>query len=135
MSDDKEMREDFEYAALGLIFTKLTLNASQDWRYANRETHLAWQFWQAATASKQVEIDALRAALEASEKRVAELEAPRWISVDNKLPEVGTLTLCRISLKSRPHDAQTMVVRYFDNIESTLVTHWMPLPAPPKENG
>ena len=73
-------------------------------------------------------------------KRVAEQNnRSRWISVKERLPDVGeeVLCACRAGIVE--------VLKYFNGINgpwykdsrhvymSGFVTHWMPLPAPPKE--
>ena len=68
------------------------------------------------------------------EKRIAELEAAqRWVSVGERLPEVGQWVLVRI-------DAETLVFEFMGrgwrNEDEYIfavsdVTHWMPLPPPP----
>ena len=61
------------------------------------------------------------------------MKAPRWISVKDRLPEIGTLALVFGSA-----GAMT-VARYIAWAEWVVpgmfsaITHWMPLPAPPKE--
>ena len=61
------------------------------------------------------------------------MTAPRWISVKDRLPEIGTLALVFGSA-----GAMT-VARYIAGAEWVVpgmfsaITHWMPLPAPPKE--
>ena len=80
-------------------------------------------------------IKELYAQLDAANKRIAELEAAQqwWISVDERLPEVGQWVLVLI-------DAETLVFqfmggswRYEDKyiFDVSDVTHWMPLPPPP----
>ena len=81
--------------------------------------------------------------LEAGAKRIAELEAqvPRWISVKDRLPEPGITKL--IVTVQHEHGNTVDMARYlgpqegWDLVSWKLwdknVTHWMPLPEPPKD--
>ena len=63
-----------------------------------------------------------------------------WISVDDRLPEAGKLVLC---IWERGDDKQNYGfgryqahdVWYVSNEGMPCVTHWMPLPEPPKMKG
>ena len=62
--------------------------------------------------------------------------APTWISVEERLPEESedVLVFCRndnITWNTIAHRVRTLWWRSGVPIES--VTHWMPLPEPPKE--
>lgn len=66
--------------------------------------------------------------------------APRWISVEERLPENGTR--CLVVRYDYVTDTPFVDMLWFDNswwnrINSGdyAVTHWMPLPQPPKEGG
>ena len=74
------------------------------------------------------------------------LEEPRWISVEERLPELESFVLCR--LKGFQCGGNTQVCRYraadkyvdhpyFDHYRngSPCVTHWMPLPDAPEVEG
>lgn len=60
----------------------------------------------------------------------------RWIPVSERLPERRRCVLCRLSYP----DIEEIIVenQYYGNgmwmEESEAVTHWMPLPEPPKED-
>lgn len=71
-------------------------------------------------------------------------EMPRWISVEEKLPETQTAVMLvlqrdgggtRIAIGYRAH--WTPARYYIDGgscaVDANRVTHWMPLPEPPKE--
>jgi hypothetical protein len=64
----------------------------------------------------------------------------KWISVEEKLPQIGT---CVLTWKPRGHDLVTYSVesdRHREFIRKdgqwwdsgSRITHWMPLPEPPK---
>lgn len=68
------------------------------------------------------------------------LEAAKWIPVDERLPENGTR--CLVVRYDYVTDTPFVDILWFDNswwnrINSGdyAVTHWMPLPQPPKEGG
>lgn len=74
---------------------------------------------------------------------ITQLEArvPKWISVEDRLPEIGTVVLGYA--KHNPFSAyEVMLVRNLGNgfemiryhEYATSITHWMPLPEPPKED-
>ena len=50
-----------------------------------------------------------------------------WISVDDQLPEIGSLVL------ATDGEIITIVQRITTENFLRLVTHWMPLPAPPAQ--
>lgn len=62
-----------------------------------------------------------------------EAQIPRWIPVEERLPEdgQGTLVICRDGYIT------TMAYEYerwwWQGTEDQTVTHWMPLPEPPSE--
>ena len=73
---------------------------------------------------------------------ITQLEArgTKWISVKDRLPEIGTVVLGYA--KQNPFSAYEMMrvrnlgngfemIRYHEYASS--ITHWMPLPEPPKE--
>ena len=73
---------------------------------------------------------------------ITQLEArvPKWISVNDMLPEIGTVFLGYA--KQNPFSAYDVMrvrnlgngfemIRYHEYASS--VTHWMPMPEPPKE--
>lgn len=70
----------------------------------------------------------------ATEKRMS------WISVTERLPEEYGKYLCCVKSCLFRDAAYQMILGYdqlgfFDGIFSMEVTHWMPLPEPPKEDG
>jgi hypothetical protein len=91
-------------------------------------------------------IDAREAAdaIEALSKRVEELEAAHWIPVKEVLPEEEVLAVN--ALKGTYGYHEYLIGYIYENCESDSgficenesealmnVTHWMPLPEPPKE--
>lgn len=78
---------------------------------------------------------------------VAALKRQRWIPVSERLPEVtdGDYVLACVTWKDANIDYQNAVVMAFVSGEGLVdveldrvlegVTHWMPLPEPPKEGG
>ena len=67
-----------------------------------------------------------------------EVTKPRWISVEDELPEV-----CVVVLTTTPHGTQRVgfyedgwwLANTPDLVRLGSITHWMPLPAPPKKGG
>ena len=92
-------------------------------------THLA--YGGKGDPAEEVSLDALAMAISA-------LEQTRWISVKNRLPEDGEIVLCNTKhretmvLQKDSHKYYTWVSDQASYIVS-YVTHWMPLPKPPKE--
>ena len=64
----------------------------------------------------------------------------KWIPVSERLPEVGDRVLCNIKSFAFPGSFYQRILPYDkygfkeDNIYTDDVTHWMPLPEPPKED-
>ncbi len=73
-------------------------------------------------------------ALEAQQKRIGELESERrWIPVTERLPEAGSMVL---AVDSEETISSAYYVGNWHSggaLEEDAVTHWMPLPEPPKE--
>lgn len=79
--------------------------------------------------------DAVQKAADAIEELVGKTDRMRWISVEERLPEEKTWVLCkclgsqyevmRLEYGAWYHDCRNVYLPEF-------VTHWMPLPAPPK---
>lgn len=70
-----------------------------------------------------------------------EARAPKWISVKDRMPEIGTVVLGYA--KHNPFSAyEVMLVRNLGNGFEMIryqeyaarITHWMPMPEPPKED-
>lgn len=81
--------------------------------------------------------------IERDQKEIAELRAklPKWISVKERLP-IDRLKKYLVAFRDAGGSIVDMA-RYFpsdgwtcDNwdVPQNLITHWMPLPEPPKEN-
>ena len=87
--------------------------------------------------SKNAELlDVLMKAADAIEK----LTKPRWIPVTERLPDAGDRVLCYCRaniyevMKMRTDGAWVHNDKVYDSAYmSGFVTHWMPLPEPPKE--
>lgn len=72
-----------------------------------------------------------------------EAKVPKWISVEERLPEAGVFVLLQYAKNAQNptlHARNTMAVGRYEYgmflVEgcSVRVTHWMPLPEPPKED-
>ena len=67
---------------------------------------------------------------------IEELSKPRWIPVTERLPRDRQFVLvyCGDNKRIRPSDRFDVAILLGDSIFTSLgVTHWMPLPEPPKE--
>ena len=69
---------------------------------------------------------------------IEELSKPKWIPVGERLPENGTH--CLVTRYDYVTDTPFVDVLWFDNSfwnrlnsDDYAVTHWMPIPEPPKE--
>ena len=56
-----------------------------------------------------------------------------WISVDERLPDIDEL--CLLSMENRITKYRWVVIGYYHTNYDEYVTHWMPLPKPPKMKG
>ena len=70
-------------------------------------------------------------------KEALEPKFGEWISVKDRLPERRTYVLCYF--KYEPESPNVVVENYYHGgghwlSEGSHVTHWMPLPEPPKES-
>lgn len=63
-------------------------------------------------------------------------ELPRWISVEDELPKDGecVATINTVGVKDVRHYSHGKWYSNFGN-EYDDITHWMPMPAPPKKGG
>jgi len=84
-------------------------------------------------------IDALIAALTASNEVIAKSK-PKWISVNERMPEKYVNVLCHLRSLDRQSEYYSIDHLMEDgqwwkaaNSWKHEVTHWMPLPEPPKE--
>ena len=60
---------------------------------------------------------------------------PRWISVEERLPEINEEVLV-VAVNDFDADEKWVSINWLDKDNQwpyAIVTHWMPLPAPPKE--
>ncbi|MDD6937461.1 MAG: DUF551 domain-containing protein [Clostridiales bacterium] len=77
-----------------------------------------------------------------SERDAALAKVPRWISVEERLPEQNGIYLAHVVHRYCKIDSYWRVCIEYFGIEGTWdsladiyeVTHWMPLPEPPKED-
>ena len=67
-------------------------------------------------------------------------EAPRWIPVTEKLPERNGFYLCLYESKAKggvAMDEGLSILQFINKkwclFDSYVVTHWLPIPEPPKE--
>lgn len=83
---------------------------------------------------RQLMLDYVREA--ENTRKDAEIEALRnpWISVKDRLPEEKTLVLAFVNYpdESRYHHVSFYLDGYWSGLQASFVTHWMPLPNPPK---
>ena len=67
------------------------------------------------------------------------MDEMKWIPVSERLPDVGDRCLCNVKSLAFPGSFYQALLKYdkFGFIEGCIytddVTHWMPLPEPPKE--
>ena len=73
-------------------------------------------------------------------KKIEELEtASKWIPVTERLPDHGKIVLCRLTFNELRILQWDNVIKWWlgygtgDDWRQKDVTHWMPLPEPPKE--
>ena len=73
---------------------------------------------------------------------IEELSKPRWISVEERLPEVEEDVLIAVTVHTKKGDARVVTTDFFNTAGQWNgascswryeVTHWMPLPQPPEE--
>jgi len=63
-----------------------------------------------------------------------------WISVKDRLPEICTGVLCYVIVPDKGRAATSIrILQYYKasrswNCDGMIVTHWMPMPEPPKED-
>ena len=66
------------------------------------------------------------------------LMKPHWISVEDELPEVGVAVLTitpRGTQRVGFYEDGWWLANYIDLVRMGSITHWMPLPQPPKKGG
>lgn len=82
--------------------------------------------------------------VEALDLAIAALERDRWISVKEELPDIDQDVLVMVHWRDYPEDMMVYGRRYKTRwylwngelgelIKGFDITHWMPLPEPPKE--
>ena len=67
-----------------------------------------------------------------------EVTKPHWISVEDELPEVGVAVLTitpRGTQRVGFYEDGWWLANYIDLVRMGSITHWMPLPQPPKKGG
>ena len=74
-----------------------------------------------------------------------EAQLPRWIPVEERLPESDdnvlvivngeckTMTFEEAYMLASYYSGDGWIVEWYEEWENPVVTHWMPLPEPPKE--
>ena len=99
--------------------------------------------WYLTPIAESAVLERYKEALSMAVAALLEQEERRWISVDDRLPEEGEYVLC--VLKSFNYGGKIQVCKfvpadkfkdkpYFEHFRNGFpsVTHWMPLPQPPK---
>lgn len=64
------------------------------------------------------------------------MKAPRWVSVRDRLPETGMQCLVFTPFEARKRSVETATYTEFGWMTAAYfpaITHWMPIPEPPKE--
>lgn len=61
-----------------------------------------------------------------------ELNNRNWISVEDELPPIGEISIICILLDGMPY-VLAISIKDQSDIDALGVTHWMPLPQPPKK--
>lgn len=70
------------------------------------------------------EVSALDYHVQKVQEIYADQFKPKWISVKDALPEIGTMNLWFVD--------DEMGVGFYDGLDELACTHWMPLPNPPE---
>lgn len=78
----------------------------------------------------------LKMAFEDGYQAGVEAAQPKWISVEDRLPEEGETVLCYyesdlMGVCTRLHEIWEDSYGYWESDDA--ITHWMPMPEPPKE--
>lgn len=78
----------------------------------------------------------LKMAFEDGYQAGVEASQPKWISVKDRLPEEGETVLCYyesdlMGVCTRLHEIWEDSYGYWESDDA--ITHWMPIPEPPKE--
>lgn len=78
----------------------------------------------------------LKMAFEDGYQAGVEAAQPKWISVKDRLPEEGETVLCYyesdlMGVCTRLHEIWEDSYGYWESDDA--ITHWMPMPEPPKE--
>ena len=86
------------------------------------------------------QLDQANEVIKADTDYIFELSKPEWIPVTERLPEEGKFVLVYGDLYSNKHDGGVIAVskridwNYWQGFgRERNITHWMPLPEPPKE--
>ena len=87
---------------------------------------------------RQMDADLMQEQKERIVELEEKLEAQRWIPVTERLPDKPGHYL--VLSKNRNHSVQTFLVydetrKEFIHIENGTITHWMPLPEAPEQEG
>lgn len=84
-------------------------------------------------------LDRLRELMAQNKADIPDMDFGKWIPVTERLPEEGDRCLCNVRSFAFPGSFYQAILRYSKDgfrdgcIYEDGVTHWMPLPEPPKE--
>lgn len=105
--------------------------------------NISWEAWQAAIARMEVRINTLDEILLNQGEALAQAKAQavqEWISVKDSLPnrQVNVLVASKhnfVCIASLTNNHKNNKFYDGDSLAINSITHWMPLPKPPKSTG
>ena len=95
--------------------------------------------WEHGDVSERIADHLISNGVRLETKRATSEEIKRWIPVTERLPDVGDRCLCNVKSFAFPGSYYISILMYdkCGFVEGCIytddVTHWMPLPEPPKE--